>query len=182
MEEVAIKNPWADYIYAEDIRSKMKVPDKIILGASGVPTAKKEESSVKSSFGSRKQRLFAPSPPPPSGGEALEDGSPQSQSSAIISNNNNNTASSSSSNGIVEVTSSPLNNSVSEISRETYKPEIHGSPLQEIQLLRKQVAKMNHRLMAVELQNQQQSQRELLLTGCVSAFILFKIINWLSRV
>ena len=34
------------------------------------------------------------------------------------------------------------------------------SPLEEIQLLRRQMAKLNHRLMAVELENQQQQDRK----------------------
>ena len=32
---------------------------------------------------------------------------------------------------------------------------------EEIQLVRRQIAKLNHRLMAVELENQQQQQREM---------------------
>ena len=31
----------------------------------------------------------------------------------------------------------------------------------EVQMMRRQIAKLNHRLMAVELENQQQQQREM---------------------
>ncbi|CAB4056639.1 unnamed protein product [Lepeophtheirus salmonis] len=161
MEEVAMKNPWADLIYAEDIRSKMKVPDQIILGkATGSSFRKKEEAGHMQApklISSSTTTPLPPLSPKPSPLPSLDEPS----------------------NEIVPA--SPLNASTMEMTRENYRPEVHGSPLEEIQLLRKQVAKMNHRLMAVELQNQQQSQRELLLTGCFSAFIVFKIISWLSK-
>lgn len=59
-----------------------------------------------------------------------------------------------------------------------------GGPLstyEEIQLVRRQLAKMNHRLMAVELENQQQGQREMILTVLVSAYFIGKIIMWVNR-
>ena len=39
------------------------------------------------------------------------------------------------------------------------------SPWDELQLVRRQIAKLNHRLMAVELENQQQQQRETILVS-----------------
>lgn len=53
--------------------------------------------------------------------------------------------------------------------------------IEEVQLMRRQMAKMNHRLMSVELENQQQQQREMILTVLVSAYFLGKIIMWINR-
>lgn len=62
---------------------------------------------------------------------------------------------------------------------------IHGGsglgPWDEIQLVRRQIAKLNHRLMAVELENQQQQQREMLLTVLVSCYFVGKFFMWLNR-
>jgi len=64
---------------------------------------------------------------------------------------------------------------------------IHGgsghsmNPWEEIQIVRRQIAKLNHRLMAVELENQQQQQREMILTVLVSAYFVGKIFMWLNR-
>lgn len=55
------------------------------------------------------------------------------------------------------------------------------SPWEEIQLLRRQMVKYNHRLMAVELENQQQQQREMVFTALVSAYFIGKIILWMSK-
>ena len=55
------------------------------------------------------------------------------------------------------------------------------TPFEELQLVRRQIAKLNHRLMAVELENQQQQQREMLLTALVTAYFLGKFIFWVNR-
>ena len=54
------------------------------------------------------------------------------------------------------------------------------SPWDELQLVRRQIAKLNHRLMAVELENQQQ-QRETILTVIVSAYFVMKFVNWMRQ-
>lgn len=64
---------------------------------------------------------------------------------------------------------------------------IHGgnshnmNPWEEIQLVRRQIAKLNHRLMAVELENQQQQQREMILTALVTCYFIGKFFVWLNR-
>jgi len=55
------------------------------------------------------------------------------------------------------------------------------TPFEELQLVRRQIAKLNHRLMAVELENQQQQQREMLLTALVTAYLFGKFIFWINR-
>ena len=60
-------------------------------------------------------------------------------------------------------------------------PRENLSPLEEIQLLRRQMAKLNHRLMAVEAENQQQQQREMILTLLVSAYLIGKVAMWINR-
>jgi len=55
------------------------------------------------------------------------------------------------------------------------------SSLDEVQLMRRQIAKLNHRLMAVELENQQQQQREMVLTIAVSAYFLVKALLWINK-
>ena len=55
------------------------------------------------------------------------------------------------------------------------------NPWEEIQLVRRQLAKLNHRLMAVELENQQQQQREMILTVLVSAYFVGKFFMWLNK-
>ena len=60
-------------------------------------------------------------------------------------------------------------------------PHQQLSPREEIQLIRRQMAKLNHRLMAVELENQQQQHREMVLTVLVSAYFVGKLIMWLNR-
>jgi len=51
----------------------------------------------------------------------------------------------------------------------------------EVQMMRRQIAKLNHRLMAVELENQQQQQREMVLTVLCSAYFLVKVVVWLNK-
>jgi len=65
---------------------------------------------------------------------------------------------------------------------------IHGggnshnmNPWEEIQIVRRQIAKLNHRLMAVELENQQQQQREMILTALVTCYFVSKFFMWLNR-
>ncbi len=55
------------------------------------------------------------------------------------------------------------------------------APHEELRLMRRHLAKMNHRLMAVELENQQQQQREMVLTLLVSAYFLGKLVLWINR-
>jgi len=55
------------------------------------------------------------------------------------------------------------------------------SVYEELQNMRRQIAKMNHRLMAVELENQQQQQREMVLTVMVSAYFAVKALLWLNK-
>jgi len=52
---------------------------------------------------------------------------------------------------------------------------------EEIQLMKRQIAKLNHRLMATELENQQQQQRELVFTIAVSAYFLVKALIWINK-
>ena len=55
------------------------------------------------------------------------------------------------------------------------------NPWEEIQIVRRQIAKLNHRLMAVELENQQQQQREMILTALVTCYFVSKFFMWLNR-
>jgi len=55
------------------------------------------------------------------------------------------------------------------------------SVYEEVQMMRRQIAKLNHRLMAVELENQQQQQREMVLTVLVSAYFAVKALVWLNK-
>ena len=48
-------------------------------------------------------------------------------------------------------------------------------------LFYRQIAKLNHRLMAVELENQQQQQRELVLTITVSVYFIVKALIWIKE-
>jgi len=52
---------------------------------------------------------------------------------------------------------------------------------EEVQMMRRQIAKLNHRLMAVELENQQQQQREMLLTVLVSGYFIVKALIWVNK-
>lgn len=55
------------------------------------------------------------------------------------------------------------------------------SVYEEVQMMRRQIAKLNHRLMAVELENQQQQQREMVLTVLVSAYFVVKAMLWINK-
>lgn len=55
------------------------------------------------------------------------------------------------------------------------------TPFEELQLVRRQIAKLNHRLMAVELENQQQQQREMIFTILVTAYFFGKFVMWVNR-
>jgi len=55
------------------------------------------------------------------------------------------------------------------------------SVYEEVQMMRRQIAKLNHRLMSVELENQQQQQREMVLTVLCSAYFLVKAIIWMNK-
>lgn len=60
-------------------------------------------------------------------------------------------------------------------------PPDNSTPWEEIQLLRRQMAKLNHRLMSVELESQQAQQREMLLTVFLSIYFVGKFIFWINR-
>jgi len=51
----------------------------------------------------------------------------------------------------------------------------------EVQMMRRQIAKLNHRVMAVELENQQAQQREMVVTVLCSAYFLVKAMVWLNK-
>ena len=55
------------------------------------------------------------------------------------------------------------------------------TPTEELQLVRRQIAKLNHRLMAVELENQQQQQREMIFTILLTAYFFGKFVMWVNR-
>lgn len=55
------------------------------------------------------------------------------------------------------------------------------SVYEEVQMMRRQIAKLNHRVMAVELENQQSQQREMVLTVLCSAYFLVKAVVWLNK-
>ena len=54
------------------------------------------------------------------------------------------------------------------------------NPWEEIQIVRRQISKLNHRLMAVELENQQLQQREMILTALVTCYFVSKFFMWLK--
>ena len=68
-----------------------------------------------------------------------------------------------------------------------YKSGLEGSvkenmtPFEELHLVRRQIAKLNHRLMAVELENQQQQQREMIFSILVTAYFFGKFVMWVNR-
>jgi len=51
----------------------------------------------------------------------------------------------------------------------------------EVQRMRTQIAKLNHRLMSAELENQQQNQRWQMCSILVSTYFLAKILVWMNR-
>lgn len=60
-------------------------------------------------------------------------------------------------------------------------PRENLTPWEELQLVRRQIAKLNHRLMALELENQQQQQRETILTVVMSVYFIGKFFLWMHR-
>lgn len=65
-------------------------------------------------------------------------------------------------------------------------PPIGGSgdkltPVEEILHLRKQMAKLNRRVMALELENMSRLQKEKFLVGFGVAYLLLKVIIWMNR-
>ncbi|XP_063979863.1 transport and Golgi organization protein 11 isoform X2 [Diachasmimorpha longicaudata] len=54
-------------------------------------------------------------------------------------------------------------------------------PSEEIQHLRRQVGKLNRRVMAVELEMAQRQQREKILYAITIAYLFLKAFNWISR-
>lgn len=55
------------------------------------------------------------------------------------------------------------------------------SVYEEVQVMRRQIAKLNHRVMAVELENQQSQQREMAFTVLCAAYFLVKAVAWLNK-
>ena len=74
-----------------------------------------------------------------------------------------------------------VNSYLNEFEPDLTLPRENMTPFEELQLVRRQIAKLNHRLMAVELENQQQQQREMLLTALVTAYFFGKFIFWVNR-
>lgn len=52
---------------------------------------------------------------------------------------------------------------------------------EEIMHLRRQLAKLNRRVMAVELDNLQRQQRERILYACGAVYVIYKVFAWLSH-
>lgn len=55
------------------------------------------------------------------------------------------------------------------------------TPAEEVLHLRKQVAKLNRRVMAIELDNMQRQQKEKIVYGLGLAYFIFKALLWLNR-
>lgn len=55
------------------------------------------------------------------------------------------------------------------------------TPAEEVQHLRRQMAKLNRRVMALELENLNRLQRDKILYGLGIAYFLLKTIIWLNR-
>lgn len=55
------------------------------------------------------------------------------------------------------------------------------TPAEEVQHLRRQMAKLNRRVMALELENLSRLQRDKILYGLGIAYFLLKTIIWLNR-
>lgn len=55
------------------------------------------------------------------------------------------------------------------------------TPADEILHLRRQMAKMNRRVMALELDNLNRLQKEKFMVGFGVAYFLFKVIIWMNR-
>lgn len=68
------------------------------------------------------------------------------------------------------------------ISREATPPYgEHITPSEEVTHLRRQVARMNRRILAVEIDNLQRQQREKVVYCIGLAYFLIKAIMWLNR-
>jgi len=59
--------------------------------------------------------------------------------------------------------------------------KVELSPELQVLKMRTQMAKLNHRLMALELENQSQSTRWQMLSVMVSAYFIVKTFVWLNR-
>lgn len=57
----------------------------------------------------------------------------------------------------------------------------HATPSEEVTHLRRQVARMNRRVLAIEIDNLQRQQREKVVYCLGLAYFLFKAIMWLNR-
>jgi len=55
------------------------------------------------------------------------------------------------------------------------------SPSEEIQLMKSQIAKLNHRLMATQLENQQRQKRKLVMAIAASTYFLVKAFVWIKK-
>ncbi|KAB7503061.1 Transport and Golgi organization protein 11 [Armadillidium nasatum] len=64
---------------------------------------------------------------------------------------------------------------------ETPGPNTDLSPSEEVQLLRRQVGRLNRRVMALELDSQQRANREMFLYSLGVAYFIIKTILWLNR-
>lgn len=55
------------------------------------------------------------------------------------------------------------------------------SPSEEVSLLRRQVGRLNRRVMALELDTQQRANREMVMYALGVAYFLIKAILWINR-
>ena len=55
------------------------------------------------------------------------------------------------------------------------------SPGEEVQLMRRQVGRLNRRVMALELDSQQRASREMFLYSLGGAYFIIKAVLWLNR-
>lgn len=60
-------------------------------------------------------------------------------------------------------------------------PTTDLSPSEELQLLRRQVGRLNRRIMALELDSQQRANREMFLYSLGVAYFIIKAVLWLNR-
>ena len=68
------------------------------------------------------------------------------------------------------------------IFRDPIEPTGEGlSTAEEVLHLRKQLAKLNRRVMAIELENMQRQQKEKFIYGIGLAYFLLKAIIWLNK-
>lgn len=59
--------------------------------------------------------------------------------------------------------------------------DVSLAPSEEIVHLRRQVGKLNRRVMACELEIMQRQQREKIIYAITIAYFFFKTFNWMSR-